>query len=54
MDDTQHQELQRLIDAAPLGAPKKCLPFFDDDDDDDDDDLVPDLPHDWKPPSFST
>ena len=28
MDDTQHQELQRLIDAAPLGAPKKCLPFL--------------------------
>ena len=52
MDDTQHQELQRLIDAAPLGAPKKWLPFFDDNDDDDD--LVPDLPSDWKPPSFST
>jgi hypothetical protein len=48
MDDTQHQELQRLIDAAPLGAPKKCLPFFVNDDDED----VPDLPPDWKPPSF--
>jgi hypothetical protein len=23
MDDTQHQELQRLIDEAPLGAPAK-------------------------------
>ena len=34
-------------DQQPAGAPKKCLPFFEDD-------IVPSLPPDWKPPSFST
>jgi hypothetical protein len=33
-------------DQQPAGAPKKCVPFFDED-------IVPSLPPDWKPPSFS-
>ena len=44
-DPDKKAELQRLIDEAPA-TPKKCVPFFDED-------IVPSLPPDWKPPSFS-
>jgi hypothetical protein len=44
-DPDKDAELQRLINEAPV-TPKKCVPFFDED-------IVPSLPPDWKPPSFS-
>ena len=43
-DPDKKAELQRLINEAI--TPKKCVPFFDED-------IVPSLPPDWKPPSFS-